>query len=61
MKNLWNYFSGKKTVISAILSLIVGFLQTKSMVDPDTAMFVLSLIGLLMGVGIAHKIAKANK
>lgn len=61
MKSFWNWLNGKKTVIGGVLTLLIGFLQAKLIIDADTAFFLLSLTGLLLGVGISHKIVKAKK
>jgi len=59
MKNLWNWLSGKKSVIAGILALTIGFLQVKHVLDEQTATFLLSLSALLLGVGVVHKIKKS--
>jgi hypothetical protein len=60
MKNILKFLNGKKSIIGGILSLLIWFLQTKQIIDADTSVFLFSLSGLLLGVGITHKISKRN-
>ena len=60
MKTFWNWLSGKKSVIAALLALTIGFLHTKGVLDVDTAQYLLGLAALLLGVGVAHKIQKGK-
>lgn len=61
MKDLWNWLSGKKSVIGGILALTIGFLGTKQIIDSDTATYLLGLAALFLGVGLGHKVVKAKQ
>ena len=54
-----NWLDGKKSVIAGIVSTLAGFAQAKGMIDSDVSMLILTLSGLLLGVGIGHKVAKS--
>ena len=55
------YLNGIKTVIGGIACLTVGFLQNKLYIDGDTAMYLLSLSGLILGIGVSHKVLKKEE
>lgn len=55
------WLSGKKTVIGAVVNTVTAFLEVKEVIDKDTAMLVLTLSSILLGVGIVHKVQKFNK
>lgn len=61
MRNIWNYLSGKKTVISAVLVLTVTFLHTRGVIDAATTEYLQLLNATILGVGVGHKIQKASK
>ncbi|MCA9497095.1 MAG: hypothetical protein KC589_09190 [Nanoarchaeota archaeon] len=61
MKKVFNFLNGKKTIIGAFASLVIGFLQLKGYIDNDTAMFLYSASGLLLGIGVVHKGVKAKQ
>jgi len=54
----WDWLNGKKSIIGGILSLTVGFLQAKNVIDGETATYMLAITGLILGIGIGHKIVK---
>jgi len=58
MKAIWNWLNGKKSVIGGLASLTVGFLQAKDIIDSETAVYLLSVSAIILGVGITHKIVK---
>lgn len=61
MKKLWNFLSGKKSVIAGVLAITFGFLQAKGVIDAETASYLLGLATLILGVGVVHKIGKSVK
>jgi hypothetical protein len=60
MKKFWEFLNGKKTVIGAIASTLIGFAQARGYIEADVSMMFLTVSGLIIGVGTAHKIAKVN-
>lgn len=60
MIGFWNWFDGKKTVISAIMALVINFLQVKHVFDDDTVLFLLALNTIFMSLGIGHKVIKSK-
>jgi hypothetical protein len=54
-----SWLDGKKSVIAGIVSTLAGFAQAKGFIDADVTMLVLTLSGLLLGVGITHKVKKS--
>ena len=58
MKNIGNWLSGKKTVISSLIGLIVIFLHTRGAIDASTAELITGINAVLFGVGVGHKIKK---
>lgn len=61
MKAFWNWLSGKKTIIGAILSLLIGFAQAQEFIGGDLATLLLSLTALIVGVGVTHKVLKLKE
>jgi len=54
MKTIWKKIDGHKTQISSALTLIVGFLILKKIIDEATGQFLLSLTGILLTASIYH-------
>ncbi len=59
MKKVLEFLNGKKTVIGAILSILITYLKVKDIIDMDTATLLGSLSGLLFAFGVGHKVKKA--
>ena len=62
MKKLWNWLSGKKTIIGAGLSLTVSVIGwvSPSLLPPDIIAATKDVAALLIGGGLAHKAYKAG-
>lgn len=58
---LWNWLSGKKSVIGGVCSLTVTFLQANDVINSQTAIYLASVSALILGVGITHKAFKPKK
>ena len=62
MKKIGEWFDGKKSIISAILVMIVNSDYVAGKVtDPDLYMLAQGIVGLMFIGGVGHKIKKANK
>lgn len=55
------FLDGKKTVIGAIASPVVGWLIIKGYIDGDTATLVLSIVSIWTGIALGDKVRKAKK
>lgn len=59
MKNFWNWLDGKKTIIGAILMLIVNSDYIASLItNPDLYLLLQSLSMAIFGGGLIHKAVK---
>ena len=58
MSKVIDILNGKKTVIAAILNLVMAFVIGRNWLEPDTVTLVLSLMALWTGVGVGHKFVK---
>ena len=58
MKKLWEWFSGNKTIIGALILAILG----TQLIPEHTFLyqFLLWIGGLLAGTGVVHKILKRD-
>ena len=52
------FLNGKKTIIGSILSLTIGFLSIKQIIDEETATYLIALSALITGIGVGHKVIK---
>ena len=60
LNNFWNWLDGKKTVIGAILMLIVNSDYIASLItNPDLYTLAKGIAGIIFGIGLVHKIKKA--
>lgn len=56
-----NWINGRKTTISAMLTLTVAFLINKGVLDQDTGEFALGMCALLLTLSAGHKEVKRHK
>lgn len=62
-KKIWNWLNGKKTAISAIYFAVLSYSQSKGFIGPDEIYLLSTIGGIMLGIGVGHKIGKveANK
>lgn len=58
MKKVLLFLNGKKTAIGGIASQTIAFLTIKEVIDSDTATYLLSISGIILGWGLTHKTQK---
>lgn len=61
MKSIWNWFSGKKTIIGLIFAAVVTYLKMNGYIDESLAILLGTISGLIFAVGVGHKIEKRVK
>ena len=61
MKTMWKFLSGKKTIIAAIASQVLIWVQVKGYLDFDTVVMLAGILVVWTGVAVGHKAAKAGK
>lgn len=57
---IWNWLNGNKTIIGLFIAWLVSKVWFVDIVGAPIAEILEYIGGLLAGVGVAHKIAKAN-
>ena len=58
---IWNWLNGKKTAISAIYFAMLSYSQSKGFIGPDEISLLSTIGGVMLGIGVGHKIGKAEK
>ena len=61
MKKFIDYINGHKTQITAVITLLIGFITTRGYIAKDTSELLLAIMTLLVGGSIYHhEVKKAN-
>ena len=59
MQKVWNWLSGKKTVISLIYAAILTYCSSMGYVGAELMILLSTIGGVLFGIGAGHKLGKA--
>ena len=58
MLKIWDFFNGKKTVLSAVIIAIISFLNASEM--SQYVKYVEYIADVLLAIGVIHKIVKGE-
>lgn len=59
MKKIWGFFSGKKTIIAAMMNYFVAWFMAKGWIDETDSILILGVTAVWTGVAVGHRTAKS--
>lgn len=58
LKDVWDFLSGKKTIIAAIAGQVIVWMAAKGTIDLDTLQLLANILSIWTGVAVSHKLVK---